>query len=135
MMVNLNNRDAFYDLVDKIFDKSQAYKDFFENSKTMNVVIGREGKFLYVNKSWEKILGFTKEELCAVPFTTFIHPDDVKRTLDIYNRGVEGKPKKGEMITNRYIKKDGSYQKMRWISSSESKEKEYWLATAVPVSE
>jgi len=124
-MVNLNNKDSFYNLIDKIFDKSQAYKDFFENNKTFNVIIGKEGRFLYVNKAWENILGFNKEELCSVPFSTFIHPEDIKKSLNIYN--------KGSIITNRYVKKDGTYQSIRWISVSENKEKNYWMATAIPV--
>ena len=32
--------------------------------------------------SWERTLGWTAEQLMAVPFITFVHPDDVDETLE-----------------------------------------------------
>jgi len=132
MLVNLNNKEAMSEVVDKIFAKKNAFKNFFKNSKTMNAVIGFEGKFLYVNKAWEKELGFSAQELCAVTFENFVHPDDLKKTLDIYDKAKKGDGEAG-LVTNRYLTKDGGYKKIAWISSIEGKNKDYWLTTAIPL--
>ena len=41
----------------------------------------RDGYFTQLNPAWEGWLGWTREELMAEPFISFVHPDDVKATL------------------------------------------------------
>lgn len=115
---------GFETLIDHVFDKSEACQEFFSQGKTLNAIIGKNGKFLYVNPQWEKVLGFTVQELTAVPLQTFVHRDDLPKCEAIY---------KGTKKTVRYRKRDGSFQKIRWITASESENKKYWLATAVPI--
>ncbi len=68
--------------------------------------------FLSVNPAWEATLGFTAEELTAVPFTNFIHPDDVQRTSDEVNLQLAAGHKTAS-FENRYRTKAGDY---RWLS-------------------
>ena len=39
------------------------------------------GYFTELNPAWEQWLGWTREELMAVPFISFVHPDDLEATL------------------------------------------------------
>jgi len=69
------------------------------------------GCFTRINPSWERTLGWTREEVLGKPWNSFVHPDDLAET----NRQAQGLGR-GEAVVsfeNRYRCKDGSY---RWLS-------------------
>ena len=41
-----------------------------------------DGYFTELNPAWERWLGWTREELMAEPFISFVHPDDVEATRE-----------------------------------------------------
>ena len=70
------------------------------------------GYFLKLSSSWERTLGFTREELRSRRMFEFVHPDDRERTLE-QNRIVRSGGK-ALGFENRYVRKDGSYRWLRW---------------------
>ncbi|MBC7813540.1 MAG: PAS domain-containing protein, partial [Burkholderiales bacterium] len=69
------------------------------------------GYFVDLNPAWETTLGYTPDELKAAPFVSFVHADDVEKTLAESAKMAEGAPVIS--FENRYSCKDGSY---KWIS-------------------
>jgi PAS domain S-box-containing protein len=57
--------------------------EFFDFAPDLCCVADRLGYLKKINKSWEKILGWSEDELLSVPFIDFVHPDDVEKTRDI----------------------------------------------------
>jgi PAS domain S-box-containing protein len=72
----------------------------------------KTGYFVKLNPAWERILGYTLEELRSQPMFDFVHPDDLQRTLD-QNRAVRTG---GQALSfeNRYRCKDGSFRWLLW---------------------
>jgi PAS domain S-box-containing protein len=91
---------------------------FFTNSIDMLCFLDFNGRFKRLNPAWERILGFTREELMSRPFIEFVHPEDRERTLK-QNLEVRGG---GQALSfeNRYLCKDGSYRWFRWNAASDS---------------
>ena len=85
---------------------------FFTLSLDMLSIVGFDGYRKMVNPAWERILGFTAEELKAVPFTEFVHPEDRTATTVQFQRMLAGE----NMISfeARMRTKDGSYRWMLW---------------------
>lgn len=85
---------------------------FFTLSLDMLCIADFGGYFKRLNPAWEKVLGFTREELQSVPMFEFVHPDDRERTLE-QNRLVRHG---GQAVAfeNRYRCKDGSYRWLLW---------------------
>ena len=84
---------------------------FFDNSLDIMILIGFDYRIKLVNPSFQRILGWTKEEVVSKRFQDFLHPDDVERSLGeakAYETGSNA-----VRFENRYRCKDGSY---RWIS-------------------
>ena len=90
---------------------------FFSLSLDMLCVAHFSGYFKRLNPAWEKMLGYSREELQSTPMFEFVHPDDRERTLD-QNRRV----KSGEQalaFENRYRCKDGSYKWLLWNATAD----------------
>lgn len=90
----------------------EEYKYFFINNNDFACIANTDGFFVTINPQFEKVLGYSKEELLESQFLIFIHPDDIAATLE----EVE-KLKSGALtlnFVNRYRKKDGNYIWMEW---------------------
>ncbi len=90
----------------------EEYENIFNLSPDMVAVCTTEGKFLKVNPSWEKVLGYTQKEVLDQGWAQFVHPDDVERT----NKEVEKQLKGSSVVNfiNRFKSKDGSYKTFEW---------------------
>jgi PAS domain S-box-containing protein len=95
--------------------RAEAERDrFFDMSVEMLCIAGFDGWFKQLNAAWEKVLGWTTEELMARPFTEFVHPDDRGSTSTERRR-----LSSGEMtldFENRYLTKEGTYRWLSWRS-------------------
>ena len=88
----------------------------FTLSQDLVCIAGFDGRFNRVNPSWERVLGFTPQELTTTPFLEFVHPDDRASTLAAFETQLH----EGLTITtfeNRYRCKDGSYRVLLWNST------------------
>ena len=87
----------------------------FNHSITLSAIATFEGYFTKLNPAWERTLGWTRDELVSHSFISFVHPDDVKKTLETLKDIATG----SSILTfeNRYRCKDGSYRWLLWNSS------------------
>jgi len=95
-------------------ESEQKFRSFFELTADM-ACISASGYFRQLNESWEKVMGYSRQELMARPFMDFIHPDDRSSTKKI----IEEKLALGETVisfVNRFICKDGSTVWLEWTS-------------------
>lgn len=94
----------------------EEYLAFFETCPTF-LVIASGNKFIRVNPSFSKALGFTQDELTSRPFISFVHPDDRSATeQEVQTMALSG----GSFsFINRYICKDGSVKWLDWRSRIE----------------
>lgn len=88
---------------------------FFDLSHDMLGTASMDGYFVELNGAWEDCLGYSVEELRAIPFLELVHPDDVERTETETARLFQGGDTVG--FENRYLAKDGSWHWLRWSSS------------------
>ncbi len=90
---------------------------FFEMSIDMLCIADLDGYFRRINAAWHATLGFTNEELSAVPYVEFVHPDDRESTLAAAARLRVGMD--AVFFENRYRCKDGSYKWLRWCAHAD----------------
>lgn len=75
-------------------------------------VVDAEGKYLYVSAAYERIFGYTPEEVIGTPMIRLVHPDDRERTLEVAREIMAGHAKPS--FQNRYIRKDGQIVHIMW---------------------
>ena len=54
---------------------------FFALSGNLACIVDFRWRFLVLNSSWERTLGYSREELLSRRCIDFVHPDDWERTL------------------------------------------------------
>ncbi|MFN2617411.1 MAG: EAL domain-containing protein [Thermoleophilaceae bacterium] len=89
----------------------------FELSLDLLCVADLEGYFTCVNPSWERVLGWTRDELVSVPYTDYVHPDDLEATLRQASRLTEP----GHRLVsfeNRYRAKSGEWKWLAWTAQT-----------------
>jgi PAS domain S-box-containing protein len=87
---------------------------FFTLTLDMLSVAGFDGYFKRLNPAWERVLGYTREELLARPYLEFVHPDD--RTSTTAEAGKLSGGGQVHSFENRYRAKDGTYRWLQWVS-------------------
>ncbi|MBZ5634531.1 MAG: PAS domain S-box protein [Acidobacteriia bacterium] len=110
----------------------EMFGRFFTLSIDMLCIAGFDGYFKRLNPAWERVLGYTVEELTARPFVDFVHPDDRAATIAVAQKIAKG----GQAISfeNRYRAKDGTYRWLLW-NATPHEEQELIYATARDITE
>lgn len=93
----------------------QEYENFFNLSQELLVIAGFDGYFKQLNHSWEKVLGYSLNELYSQPWINFVHPDDLDATIRIARKLENGE--KIISFENRYRCQDGTYKWLVWTST------------------
>ena len=91
----------------------------FELSIDALCIAGFDGRFKDINPAWERMLGWSRDDMMKKPWLELVHPDDREQTIEAGKVLMQGK----EIINfeNRYLCKDGSYRWVSWNSFSDFK--------------
>lgn len=96
--------------------KTEELEKFFTLSLELICIIGKDGRFTKVNPMWERILGYSLDELKEHEIIDFVHPEDLSRTSQAI-----ADLRKGESLTyftNRYRCSDQSYRWLEWKATT-----------------
>ena len=105
-------------------------RNYLDVSVDLKSITNIDGYIIKANSSWENILGWNEEELKAMHYSDFIHPDDISILEKLYNSNyiTEGI----NHIIIRCLCKDNNY---KWIELSIKyiKEKNAFISTGIDI--
>jgi PAS domain S-box-containing protein len=90
--------------------------EYFRNSADLLSVFKIGGKFGVTNPAWERVLGWTTEDLKGRAFIELVHPDDVAPTLAESTAEWSDGVLTRSGFENRLRCRDGSYRWIEWTS-------------------
>jgi PAS domain S-box-containing protein len=96
----------------EFMDQKLELDNFFSLSTNLLCIAGIDFSFRKFNSEWQKMLGYTIDELASYKFTDLVHPDDIEQTLNTMKNLSTEKP-----ITNyrnRFRCKEGTYIWIEW---------------------
>lgn len=88
----------------KLADNEQKYRNIIENSQELILSIEKNGNIVFANNVWQKVLGFSDEELMRMNFFDLLH-NDVKDECNQYFQRVllgENLTSVGSQIISKY---------------------------------
>ena len=67
-------------------DSEQLYRNVVDSSKEVIFQLDPGGHWIFLNRAWTEIFGYTREESLGKSFIAFIHPDDREKTSELFQR-------------------------------------------------
>jgi PAS domain S-box-containing protein len=101
-------------------------RQLVEVSTELLAVSDFDGYFQLLNPVWERVLGYSRDELRSKPFIEFVHPDDRDKTEVTAERIQPGLDLMS--FTNRYIAKDGSVHTLQWRGIVDAEKRRYYTS-------
>ena len=95
---------------------SPDLSEYFRNSVDLLSVYQIGGKFGVLNPSWQRVLGWSPQDLEGHDFIDFVHPDDVKATIDENRAEWSDDSLTRAGFENRLRTRDGTYRWFEWTS-------------------
>jgi diguanylate cyclase (GGDEF)-like protein/PAS domain S-box-containing protein len=100
----------------RLAERERLFSLITENAADMIAVIDRQGNRLYNSPSYQKVLGFSAEELAATSSIEQVHPDDRARVLAAAEKAyLTGR---GERLEYRIRHKNGGWRVLESTSST-----------------
>ena len=100
----------------QLVEREELFRLITENAADMIAVVDTKGRRLYNSPSYEKILGYTPQELGGTTAATQIHPEDREKVFqaaaDARSTGV------GRSLEYRMLHKDGSWRTLESRAST-----------------
>jgi PAS domain S-box-containing protein len=92
-------------------ESEKKYRSVVDNVKEVIFQIGTAGEWLFLNRAWTEITGFSVEESIGTKFLSYVYPDERQHTLDLFQLLIE---RQTEHCHHEFrcLTKDG---KWRWI--------------------
>jgi PAS domain S-box-containing protein len=103
----------------------------FEIDRDLLCTADARGYFITLNQAWERVLGWTRQELMTRPFIELVHPDDRERTAAESAKVTQPDYQLVD-FENRLRTRDGEYRWLRWSARSDG---ETWFSVAFDVTE
>ena len=86
-------------------DSEERYRDLFEHSTDLIQCISPDGRFIYVNTSWKKTLGYDDSEIDELNVFNLIKQDCIDECMEKFKRIMSGE--QIQFIETTFISKDG----------------------------
>jgi PAS domain S-box-containing protein len=108
--------DELFQTKQQAEESEEKFRTIFNMSQSFICIADiNTATFKFINPTFKRILGYAEEELLNKPFLEFIHPDDIKPTIDVIEQQLQA----GNPVTifeNRYRCKNGEYRWLSWNS-------------------
>jgi diguanylate cyclase (GGDEF)-like protein/PAS domain S-box-containing protein len=88
-------------------ESEQRFGSAFRDASIGMALVGTDGRFMQVNRSLCRIVGYSEEELLEKTFQEITHPDDLRADVEQVRRMLAGEIETYQM-EKRYLHKDGN---------------------------
>jgi len=94
----------------------QKFQTLFESVPMGSALQDLQGRYIETNSAYQRMLGYTADELFRTPLEQVIHPEDLPRVHRLFAEMAEGK-RNGLREESRYLHKDGHIVSARTSAS------------------
>ncbi len=86
-------------------ESEEKYRDLFENANDLIQSVDENGRFVYVNKEWKQVMGYSDEEVKSLNFTDILEKDQIPHCMELFKKIVAGETV--ENVETVFVTKEG----------------------------
>jgi two-component system sensor histidine kinase/response regulator len=75
---------------EKLRESEERYRDLFDNASDLIQSVDEKGKFVYVNKKWKEVMGYSDEEIKKLNLTDVLRKDQIPHCMELFKKVVHG---------------------------------------------
>ena len=106
-LINLKEEVDERKMAEEALRLSEAqFRGVFEGSAVGITISDTKGHIITCNPAYQKMLGYSEEELNEINFSALTHSEDVAKHMDLYQELLDGK-RNFFIAEKRYVRKDG----------------------------
>jgi PAS domain S-box-containing protein len=75
---------------EKLRESEERYRDLFDNASDLIQSVDEKGRFVYVNKKWKEVLGYSDEEIKKLNLTDILRKDQIPHCMELFKKVVSG---------------------------------------------
>jgi diguanylate cyclase (GGDEF)-like protein/PAS domain S-box-containing protein len=91
---------------DELQRSNERFQAIFDRAGMSIVLLDNTGRFVLVNPTVERMLGYSEEEMRRMTIADVTHPDDISKNMNLLKELLEGKIDSYQ-LEKRYIHKNG----------------------------
>ena len=111
-LMSVKLKESYSDLEDKVRERTEElgeseerYRDLFENASDIIQSVAPDGRFIYTNRAWQEILGYSNEEIAGLSIFDIIHPNSQAHCTQMFQRVMSGE--RFDKLEAVFVAKDG----------------------------
>ena len=89
----------------RLRESEERYVDIFDNTSDLIQCLGPDGRFLYTNRTWREVMGYSEDDLQSMTLLDVLHPDSTLCCQDRFQRLLQGETL--SCITFQFLTKSG----------------------------
>ncbi len=90
---------------EELRESEERYRDLFENANDLIQSVDANGKFVYVNRKWKQVMGYSDEEIKKLNLTDILRIDQVPHCMDLFKKVVSSETL--DNVDTVFITKEG----------------------------
>ncbi len=90
---------------EELCESEERYRDIFENANDLIQSVSPSGRFVYVNRAWRELLGYSKDQIRNMKVFDIIHPDSRTHCIEVFQRIMNGEDI--NYIETEFVASDG----------------------------
>lgn len=98
-------------LADELYAQKSTYKVIVEQVRDVIFQTDASGRWMFLNRAWETIMGYTTAESLTHDFLNYVHPDDRQQNLEVFLQLVKGQ-RESYQRQFRYLSQSGDIHHM-----------------------
>ncbi len=110
-MEQIKAEEKVIDIMQKLKKSEEKYRIIAENANDLIFILDSKSKFLYCNETFEKIVGYTPQELLGTSAFDYAHPEDINLVINDFKNALNVGSGENEA---RFRNKNGTYL---WLES------------------
>jgi PAS domain S-box-containing protein len=104
-----------HELDRKLKESEERFRALVQASADLVTVIGADGICRYASPSYERLVGYSPDELVDKNFLEFVHPGDLQQVIDVFTELLLLGSGATVTVEFRFLHKDGSW---RWLEAT-----------------